>query len=249
MKFIFYLSLFILPFIALISGTVLAQQLVKEITSDILRSTAYAFLGLLICFGIFLLISKSLNKLSMKPMNLGRFSSVLWGLLIGLIVSLLSGVGFGLNHGYHFNFENLLVDLNLKLLGQSFPALCEEIVFRGGIVEGVMQLFGKYMGLAAGSIPFGILHLVGIFFGATVTLAQVIGISLAGLMLSLVYLRYGILGSFTCHLIWNSTVELWNKVYGINDKTTVSAIEGSWTTCIVLLVMCALLIVPLKKKK
>lgn len=241
MKTIRYLSLFVFPFVIMIAGSYIMQQLIRDMKTGLVRSSIYAALGLLVCMGIFFLISSSLKKLSMKPMNLGGPSSLFYGLLIGIVISFCSGIGFGLINGYHFQFGNILPDMHLKVLGNSFPALCEEIVFRGGIVEATMQLLGRGAGLAAGSLPFGILHLVGIFFGGTVTAAQVLGISLAGLMLSLVYLRFGILGSFACHLVWNSFVGGWIKVYGITDKAAVSDLEGSWVTCAVLIAACLFL--------
>jgi membrane protease YdiL (CAAX protease family) len=231
----------------MIAGTYLAQQLVSGMGKGLFQSLAYTGLGMFVCIGIYLLISRSL-KPSMRPMYVGGLSSLLWGLLIGLFVSACSGIGFGLMNGYSFQFENIVQELHLKALGSLFPALSEEIVFRGGIVEGIRQLFGSYAGLAAGSVPFGILHLVGIFFGSTVTAAQILGISLAGLMLSLVYLRFGILGSVGCHLVWNSLVSGWIKVYGITDKTAVSALEGSWATCIVLAMTCVMLSLSLRNK-
>ncbi len=241
MKIIRYLNIFVFPFVIMIIGSYFLQQLIHEISPRLLRSSIYSGFGLLICIGIFFLISRSLYKLSMKPMLIGGLSSLLYGLLIGLAVSFFSGIGFGLVKGYSFNFANLLLEFHLKLLGNSFPALCEEIIFRGGIVEGTMQLFGKWVGLAAGSITFGVLHVVGIFFGNSVTVSQILGISLAGLMLSLVYLRFGILGSFACHLMWNSLVSGWIKVYGITDKDAVSTLEGSWVTCFVLATACLML--------
>jgi hypothetical protein len=125
----------------------------------------------------------------------------------------------------------------------------EEIVFRAGIVHSTFQLFGQAAGLASGSIPFGILHLAGLLFGQSVTTAQIFGISLAGLMLSLMYFRFGILGASATHLTWNALIGGWLNVYGLTDRAGVtSALEGSWVTCAVLTLACAALYATSFKK-
>ncbi len=142
------------------------------------------------------------------------------------------------------NLGQLSSDLPLHILANVFSSVNEEVVFRGGIVHATTQIWGLAAGLGAGSLPFGILHLVGILFGQSVSVSQMLGISLAGLMLSLVYFRFGLLGAVACHLAWNSFVQGWMAVYGIGGNEAVSAFEGSWVTCVVLIVSCAALAGP-----
>ena len=124
--------------------------------------------------------------------------------------------------------------------------MTEEVYFRDGIVNFFTQTFSTNIGIIAGSLPFGLLHILGSFFGKTITLASIFGISLAGLMLSLMYLRFGLLGSMSCHLMWNALVLGWEKVYGAETKNIADQIEGSWITCLIFVAVCICLYYPFR---
>lgn len=244
MRTIHYLTVYVFPFVLMFAGGFLLHLLAQKMSPGFTRAAVNAFIGIFIAVGILLIIQNSLASLRLKPVAFGGFSSLIWGLAIGLNISAVSGIGFGLIKGYPLNFANLPSNLHVNVLANTFPALSEEIVFRGGIVNATTQIAGKAIGLAAGSAPFGILHILGSLFGQAVTMAQIIGITLAGLMLGLVYMQFGIWGAFGCHLAWNSLVGGWVKVYGLEDKgAAISALEGSWITCTVLAVVCAALLI------
>lgn len=210
------------------------QSLTKGMEPGLIRTAVYAGPTLIIALAISFLIRRSQFALNIAPFKWGKPSNLLWGMLIGLMISTASGIGFGLSQGYPLQMENLFNNFFSNALRQASPALVEEIVFRAGIVHSTLQLFGNIAGLASGSVPFGILHLAGLLFGQSVTAAQIFGISLAGLMLSLMYLRFGILGAFGTHLVWNALVRGWLDVYGVTDRAVVSDLEGSWVTCLIL---------------
>lgn len=243
-KFFHYLTLYIFPFLGMLMGGFALQQLTKNMDSGLIRSAVYTGFSFIIALGISAAIRRSQTELKMSPFIWGKPSSLLWGLAIGLLISAAAGIAFGTLNGYPFHWENLFKDLPMTTLRQASPALMEEIVFRAGIVHSTLLLFGKAIGLASGSVPFGILHLAGFLFGQSVTATQIMGISFAGLMLSLMYFRFGILGAFATHLTWNALVGGWINVYGLTDSgAAVSALEGSWVTCVVLSVACAALLV------
>lgn len=218
------------------------QLLVQKLDPGLFRTAVYAGLSLWVGFGLSRIVRNSQINLQMRPFHWGRPSSLLWGILVGVTISVGSGIGFGMSQGYPFQWDKFFTGLPLRALAQFSPAFIEEIVFRAGIVHSTFLLFGKVAGLASGSIPFGILHLAGLLFGQSVTMAQVFGICLAGLMLSLMYFRFGILGAFATHLTWNALVRGWINIYGVSDKAaTVSALEGSSITCSILALTCTLL--------
>lgn len=242
MKRIFhYFVIYVLSFILMFAGSISLQWITQNFELGVLKASIYAVLGLIISLGIYFVVRFSLKKLNKELIQIGNLKSLFIGLLIGFLVSFSSGIGFGLYMHYPLQFSNILSNLHINTLASVYPSLCEEVVFRGGIVNLTAQLFGIIPGVAAGSIPFGIIHILGSFFGQSVTFYQIVGISLAGAMLSLMYLRFGLLASFACHLVWNSFVGGWIKVYGITDKSAISAFEGSWITCLVLLICCAAL--------
>src|SRR5690606_22844037 len=106
--------------------------------------------------------------------------------------------------------------------------------FRGGIVHTTTRIWGKWAGLASGSVPFGLLHMVDILFGNSITPIHVFGIILGGLLLSLIYLRLGLFAAIACHYIWNVLATRWQKGYGLADM---GDFEGSWVACVVLLLV------------
>jgi hypothetical protein len=248
-KFLRYSTLYIFPFLFMLAVGSLLQWFTQKMDPGFIRTAVYAGFSFVIAMAISIMVRRTQLSLKIAPFLWGKPSSLFWGLAIGLTISAVSGIGFGLTQGHQFLWENLSNNLPMNVLGQSSPALIEEIVFRAGIVHSTLYLFGKAAGLASGSAPFGILHLAGLLFGQSVTTMQILGISLAGLMLTFVYFRFGILGAFATHLTWNALVGGWIKVYGVTDRAAaVSALEGSWITCLVLAVTCiALHISPIRQ--
>jgi hypothetical protein len=113
----------------------------------------------------------------------------------GVALSLVSGMLFAFSHGTGFSPREFAGHLYPNVTTQIPPALTEEADFRLGIVGAVA--------LAAGSLPFGLLHLIDLFYGVPVDFSQVIGIVLAGLMLSALYLRFGLWAAIGAHYGWN----------------------------------------------
>lgn len=245
-RLIRYSTLYIFPFLIMLGAGYALQLLTQKIEPGFYRTAIYAALSLLVALGISRIVRNSQTALKMKPFFWGAPSSLLWGILIGLTISAVAGTGFGISQGYPLQWDKLFNGLPLNVFRQASPALIEEVVFRAGIVHSTYLLFGKAASLASGSVPFGILHLAGLLFGQSVTTSQIFGIGLAGLMLSLMYLRFGILGAFATHLTWNALVSGWINVYGVTNKAAVvSALEGSWITCLLLALACTLLYISL----
>lgn len=240
-KTFIYFLIFTAPLAIIICGEILVKYTFPSLESDFLKTAFYGGLGVILFAAIYLLNAYAIQLLKLKPVFWGNGVSLLWGLGIGVLVSLVSGVGVGILNGYSLHLSKLFLNFDIKVIGNLYPALTEEVYFRGGVVHVVAQALGQTFGLASGSIPFGVIHIVGAFFGKTVSIAQIVGISLAGLMLSLMYLRFGLLGAISSHLMWNTFVAGWQKVYAVEDENIVSYIEGSWITCCILVVVCVFL--------
>ena len=97
------------------------------------------------------------------------------------------------------------------------------------------------VGLMSGSLPFGLIHLVGRLLGKPVGVLHVIGVTAAGLLLSLAYLRFGLMFAIGVHWIWNSLCGTWVSIFGLPKNGGVQMIEGAWTTVLVLLLFVAII--------
>jgi membrane protease YdiL (CAAX protease family) len=102
----------------------------------------------------------------------------------------------------------------------------EEIGFRAGLVHTLYARWGVLAGLLGGSVPFGLLHILGFIFGRPPSAAHVIGVSFGGWFLSLLYLRWGLLAAAAGHWIWNSAASNCARVFGIK----LYQLESAWSS-------------------
>ena len=113
---------------------------------------------------------------------------------------------------------------------------------RAGVVHILHGLHGPWAGMAGGSLPFGLLHIFGRLFGNPVGVSLVIGTTASGLLLSILYLRFGFWAAFGCHWMWNSLARAWVMYAGITSRDGIQQFEGAPETVIVLVVACVCLI-------
>jgi membrane protease YdiL (CAAX protease family) len=213
------------------------------------RSILSAIFGIIFSLLLYYFIEFLFRKSSINKIIGIRLRNCLFGLILGLTVSFLCGIGFLITHDYQIQWTMLVHNLHLRILNNISPALLEELVFRHGIVHAGYLIFGEKFALLFGSIPFGLLHLVGIFFGQSVGLLQVIGISLGGLLLSYTYIEWG-LGAVVClHLIWNAFSVQWAEAFGLDIKMGPAQIEGSLSTIVVLTLLCLIFMIYRIRKK
>jgi len=163
------------------------------------------------------------------------------GLTVGLLISITCGLLFRLLHGEPATVTFGAAIEPASFLGNMGPALIEEASMRAGVVHLLNGLNGPWAGLAGGSLPFGLLHIFGRIFGNPVGVAHVIGTTASGLLLSILYLRFGFWAAFACHWIWNSLAGTWVRYAGITSRDGMQLFEGAPETVIVLVVTCAIL--------
>jgi membrane protease YdiL (CAAX protease family) len=109
---------------------------------------------------------------------------------------------------------------------------------RAGVVHILNGLHGPWAAMAGGSLPFGLLHVFGRLFGNPVGISLVIGTTASGLLLSILYLRFGFWAAFACHWIWNSLARAWVMYAGITSRDGIQQFEGAPETVVVLLLAC-----------
>lgn len=225
------------PVLFIIGTAILSELIIKKLDSACLRGAFLSGTGLLLAWLLYLALAYFSRQLKVDTVRFGNVSGLAVGLAIGLCASFLSGVLYWKLYGNTLSVEKLSQGLFFRTISNVFPASIEEMGFRGGVVGLVTSFFGQVWGLAAGSFPFGVLHFVGRFFGNPVTIQHAMGVSVAGLLLSLLYLRFGLFAAFGCHWIWNSLCGQWVEALSIPKPGGVQAFEGAWSTTAVLTII------------
>jgi membrane protease YdiL (CAAX protease family) len=236
-------ALIIIPLILFLATSLLLPIAIRRLPPGLIGVSVVAFGGILVAFCLSYAIEALCLTAGVPQPNFGMLAGLAKGAAIGLSVSLVAGFSFQLVAAHQSAWSKLIDDLHLPMLLHVFPAANEEVTFRYGIVHAVGAMFGTKYSLLAGSVPFGLLHFLGRLFGNPANLQQVLGASLGGLLLSIIYVRYGgLLACVACHWIWNTMGEQWVKVYALNPKLGASTFEGAWTTAAVLVVACGVLL-------
>ena len=238
----------VVPIILVIVISLAQEIILKPIENKMMLSILYVLSGIVAGIGIYFFLKFIMNKVGIGLPHIGNFKGLLTGIAIGLVVSAASGVLYYLVNKPDLQISAFTEQINIRLISNISSAIVEELGFRGGIVHCLQMYYGKIAGMLGGSIPFGIIHLVGRILGQPVGVFHVIGCTLAGLLLSLVYMKFGLLAAVGCHWIWNSLCGSWVKVFSLPKKGGVQIFEGAWTTCIVLIVVSSLLIALIYKK-
>ncbi|NUN05920.1 MAG: hypothetical protein HUU57_09175, partial [Bdellovibrio sp.] len=134
------LGLCLIPLLLLITGDITLSFLFRKITHRLTRFSLQAIFGILFAYGIFIVAQGILSELKVPRILWGGFFDIAVGLGIGVFISCGAGVGFGYKHGYPFSWGRFKEGFHFRILASIFPALSEEIVFRGVIVQTVSHL-------------------------------------------------------------------------------------------------------------
>lgn len=227
---------FIAPLAVLATSNSLIYLLVISRTESLeIKIGVSAFLGVLLFVGLIKLISFLARKAALPPSPWNSFRSVWVGIGIGFVVSGLSGYLYAQTQSKIINWSTFLTQLPSSSVASIGPATVEEAVFRYGIVHGTTYLSGSILGCTLGSVPFGLLHLINKLMGQNISLEYIIGVTLAGLLLSLLFIKHGLWAAIGCHWIWNSLANPWIKAMNLNKTSGMSDFEGAFTTNAVLL--------------
>lgn len=240
---------FTLPFFVFLGCSILSGPLLRGINDPLIRALASLGLGIIIFIGLVILI-RGLAEFAEVPIpSFGGGRFVWLGMLVGLLLSISSGFLFSATHGQSLNWSSFWPALPTSAISQISHAMTEEAVFRFGIVAGAASLGGTLTGILAGSLPFGVLHLLNRFFGAPVDAQQVVGIIVAGVLLSLLYLRYGLWATIGCHYVWNCLSILWVDGMQMERSSGITAFEGAWSTSALTAICCLIVIYISKGRK
>lgn len=131
----------------------------------------------------------------LRDITMGLFY-VLLPYSIIILVAIFSGNTFGLNHDYEINVSYIIITCLVILI----ISANEELIFRGIIFQSFLMRFKPTMIVILSSIVFSIMH----YFNPEITLLAHLNIFLAGILLSLMYIRTNSLWlPISFHFFWN----------------------------------------------
>lgn len=192
------------------------------------RPFVAAFAGSILAFILYLFISY-LQKFSVIKFQCPLLSQESW---LGLAYA---GVAFAASISFQqeqigapgSDIAPVIIE---QMLFQLRPALIEEVGFRFGIVVFALGFFGFFPAIIAGSIPFGLLHIMNFISGLPIDWLYIIGTSVAGLFLTLLFLNYGLAAAIIAHYSWNVLASVTANIFKISQVE----IEGSLSTLAIL---------------
>lgn len=243
------MNLMILPvrlfvFSIIFAATVLSLMASNRIENALPGYRPYlaAACGIAFSFVLYAFISWILRaKSQLATTNIIRLDSSLHGLGIALIAFNFSLAAFSFTHKINFggfDYSNLFS----QLLFQVRPALIEEVGFRFGLALFASIYFGRTAGVIAGALPFGIMHLLNFATGQPIIWNYILGTTVAGALLTLIFFRHGLLAAILAHYCWNVFASVSARSFSFQQE----ALEGAATTFAVLAFFCVRLWLQLK---
>jgi membrane protease YdiL (CAAX protease family) len=227
--------------VALLLAFTMLGEFAVPISPGPAAPAVYAAILLLGAVATFVFVRWTARLRHERPPVIGGVASLTIGAVVGLLVSAASGGLYYLVHRPELARPLATALRPSRFISNLGPASLEEVGFRAGVVQLLSSVWGTLAGLLGGSVPFGVLHLLGVLFGRPPSLTHVIGVSAAGWLLSLLYLQCGLLSAVACHWVWNSLASFWFRAFQLPAKTAQIQFEGAWTTDAVLLLTCAVL--------
>lgn len=233
-------TLTLLGIMAATVASILGANALERIVPEY-RNYAAAVTGILFGLTLYQGISAIANKFGVRrPADFLAFGNAVKGLSYSFIIFAISLVLLIAQDQLKFSFSGppgiLLIE---QIFFQLRPALIEEIGFRFGLVLLGFAFFGRNFGLLAGSLPFGVLHLLNFMSGQEVIWEYIVGTAIAGLYLSLVFMNYGLVAAIVAHYSWNVLAATSAQLYSFKQEQ----LEGGTGTLILLLLSSAVLLI------
>ena len=175
----------IVPIALVIIISIIQENLFKSISDKRIKAILYIMSGLVGSSLIYRFILYSCIKTGCNTLYFGSYKGLFIGIIVGFCASIFSGLFYYLVNQPKLNIPAFNENIGISLIANISPAIVEEFGFRGGVVHFLQSYYGKMAGLIGGSIPFGIVHLIGRIFGNPVGMSHITGVSIAGLLLSL----------------------------------------------------------------
>jgi len=218
----------LLPVAAMVAFVLFMVALRRHIRNKLRLAVSLAVTGMAASFGVYRLTLALAGKAGVCAPAAGSLTGLFSGAGLGVLVSLASGALYYAARRPALTAQSAK-NMAVSGIANVSSALIEETSFRGGVVHFAAAFWGAPAGLLGGSAPFGLLHLLGRLWGTPVDLMHVLGTAMAGLLLSAVYLRWGLLPAIGVHWAWNSLCAFWVPLFGLGETGAVN-FEGAPTT-------------------
>ena len=206
-----------------------------------------------------------------RPIASAIFGLVFSGLFFYGLIRLYDATGVKQNYT-HWNYKDISISFGITLLvfassialllleGHSFthfngakfldfllyqirPATIEEVGFRFGIVTIAVFYFNLNVGILLGAIPFGVLHLLNFLSGGEIYWLYILGTGVAGIFLSVIYLRFGLYAAVLVHYVWNVLA----STAASSSSFKQEQLEGGVGTLAILLIASMVIFLDLRK--
>jgi membrane protease YdiL (CAAX protease family) len=193
------------------------------------RSVVAVGTGLFLGMTLFILIISVQIRLKIHYSHFVQSPNWMMGLLFSVLAfgaSILMTLGID----FPVSASISVSDVMGRILFQVRAAVIEEIGFRLGILVFAYAFYGRIAALVAGSIPFGVLHLLNFISGEPIYWLYIIGTTIAGLFLSAIFIRYGLMSAIIAHYSWNVLASVTSIALSMPQEN----IEGSYQTLLIL---------------
>jgi len=233
-----------LPPLFAVALSLLIEKLSVHVKNRAIRSLLFCLFGLSISLPGLWLINLLCVLNQVAPVNAGSFSSALLGASLGLVLSMTSAAFFFLVYRPRIAGYRVLLNLPFALIANVFPAFVEEVGFRGGLVHFLDQFLNANAAVLVGSLSFGLAHLASYLPYRLPSFKYLLAATSAGLLLSYVYITYGLSFAIGLHLLWNSLCGCWVSFFCLKERNGRDRFEGDWaailpTLCLALFLMAA----------
>lgn len=149
-----------------------------------------------------MLIPKSPIDSTQKLLIQGLLFSLLSIFIVGLCEQLIFG------ETYNNKLFLLIFGVPIYYWGSNiFPAVTEEILFRGGFIHAFRAIGKSRLGVFVSGIIFGLAHMLNLIRESigTQEIFWLINLVLAGILLGYIYLRFGLIIVIFFHWFWNTS--------------------------------------------
>lgn len=146
------------------------------------------------------------NKTNLEPpavisLDVKFLRNLVIGLIVGCLILFPARLVMAFQTG---NIEYLSLEFGIEIFVFSLlPAVTEEVIFRGSLLNFFTQKKKRYLGLVISALLFALVHLANAFVGKQMDLSIMFNLILGGFCLGLTYLYFGLVSAIALHFTWN----------------------------------------------
>jgi len=235
--FMILLIIFVILAMTFSIATLLLQNKVLSGVSPKYRPVLLSTSGLVVSLLFLLVFSLILDRDNFPSVIMGDINSILIGIVVALFLLVITGFSYYFVNKPRINISIIFEGAIRRTVFNINYSVVEEIAFRGILFHSFIVYNYSTLGIYLNSILFGLMHLLNKLYGQKVEISAVIGTTAAGLLLSVLYFKWGLSAAIICHLLWNIFSGSLIKVFGLNQINGTLDFESAATTTLSLIVV------------